>query len=650
MIDTSHSSWDAAEIQGVAEIASEIKALLGARVLRFQPSVAYARRDDGPMSWHFFLVAALGGLAGLPLLTSQPVARSSLPLAGSRPLVVEKNVQARMRDGVILRADIYRPDVTERLPALLQRTPYSKAPSREDSMFQRLAAHGFVVVVQDTRGRYMSDGVARPHDEGEDGYDTIEWVAQLPYVNGRVGTFGGSYSATTQLLAAPLRPPHLVAVFPSSSYNSRYDMVFQGGAFYLADGLSWNLGQAVDVRRRQLQPTADRDGAIGLNESERQLLTNQWMWHVPLDTMDAMELRRYMPAYFEMLQHPTYDTFWQTFDVEARHGEFDVPAYHLTGWYDTLLNGTLRNFAGLRRHARSARARENQRIVIGPWTHARPTPRSTTIGDVDFGPTAGFDLEALMYDWFDYWLKNAQTPGLSRAPVRLFVMGANVWRDEQEWPLARAVPTPFYFHSAGAANSLDGNGSLSHAKPGDEPPDRFVYDPWHPVPTGQRGGYSRTPSDQRGVEMRQDVLVYTSAPLETAVEVTGPIEVRLWAASSATDTDFTAKLVHVLPDGTARMLTDGILRARYRESKTRPVLLRPGQPEELRIDVGATSNLFGAGHRIRVEISSSNFPRFDRNPNTGAAFGTSSQLLRAQQVVFHDVRRPSHMVLPIVRR
>jgi putative CocE/NonD family hydrolase len=598
-------------------------------------------------------IAAVTLVAALRFVEGQDAAgprRSGPPADAGPKIIVERNLEARMRDGVILRADVYRPDTAERLPALLQRTPYSKNPGREDSAVRRLAAHGFVVVVQDTRGRYMSDGVARPHDEGEDGYDTIEWVATLPSVNGRVGTFGGSYSATTQLMAAPLRPPHLVAMFPSSSYNSRYDMVFQGGAFYLADGLSWNLGQGADVRRRILDPGVNRDGPIGMSETERQMFASHWIWHVPLKAMDAMELRRFAPAYFEMIGHPSYDEYWKTFDIEARHADFEVPAYHFTGWYDTLLNGTLRNFAGLRQHARTSRARSSQRLVVGPWTHSRPTPRSTTIGDVDFGPNAGFDVEAVMRDWFDYWLKDARTGVLSRAPVRLFVMGANTWRDEQEWPLARAAPTAFYLHSLGGANTLDGNGSLSDKRPADEPADRFVYDPWNPVPTGARGGYSRIPADQRQLERRHDVLVYTTAPLASPIEVTGPVEVRLWASSSASDTDFTAKLVDVFPDGTARMLTDGILRARYRRSKSAPVLLEPGRPEEMTIDVGATSNLFATGHRIRVEISSSNFPRFDRNPNTGMAFAESAELRRAEQTVFHDAQRPSRLVLPIVSR
>ena len=576
---------------------------------------------------------------------------AQLPVSDAAPRVIlEKNVEARMRDGVVLRADVYRPDTVERLPVLLERTPYSKNPGREDNLFRRLAGKGYVVIVQDTRGRYTSDGVARPHDEAEDGYDTIEWAAGLRYANGRVGTFGGSYLATTQLLAAPLRPPHLVAMFPSSSYNSRYDMVFQGGAFYIADGLGWNLGQGADVRRRRTDPTVSRDGAIGMTPDERQGFTNEWLWHVPLETIDAMSIREYAPGYFAMLDHPSYDDYWRTFDVEARHHEFDVPAFHITGWYDALANGTIRNFAGLKRNARSASARDGQRLIVGPWTHATPTMSTTTIGDVNFGPRAGFDSEALIVEWFDYWLKNRPTGVLGRAPVRLFVMGANTWRDEQEWPLSRAVNTPFYLRSGGNANALTGDGTLVRAAATNEPADHFVYDPAKPVPTGARGGYSRAPSDQREVERRADVLVYTSPVLDAPIEVTGPITLELWAASSGTDTDFTAKLVDVQPDGTARALTDGILRARYRKSKMTPTLLTPGQPELMTIDVGATSNMFLAGHRIRIEISSSNFPRFDRNPNTGAPFGESAELRVVTQTILHDGQHPSRIILPVVPR
>ncbi|MFI5311684.1 MAG: CocE/NonD family hydrolase, partial [Gemmatimonadales bacterium] len=593
------------------------------------------------------LLALAAGLA----LFSGGAARAAWPPAegrGACAVTKETNVEAKMRDGVILRADVYHPVGDARLPALLERTPYSKNPGRGENRFSRMAAHGDVVVVQDTRGRYTSDGVARPHDEAEDGYATIEWVATLPWVNGRVGTFGASYGATTQLMAAPLRPPHLVALAPYSSYSSRYDMVFQGGAFYLADGLSWNLGQAADVRRRRLTPDADRDGAIGMTQAERQAFNADWLWRVPLKSIDVMDLRRDAPGYWWMLDHPSYDEYWKIFDIESRHGEFEVPAQHLTGWYDALLNGTLRNFSGLRAHARTAKARDAQRIVIGPWTHSGPTSRSTSIGTVDYGPDAGFDAEGLMFDWFDQWLKDRPTGVLARAPVRLFVMGTNTWRDEKEWPLARSASTPFYVHSNGAANSLTGDGTLSRAAPANEAPDHFEYDPAKPVSTGARGGYSRSPSDQREVERRPDVLVYTSAALDAPLEVTGPINADVWLSSSATDTDITVKLVDVLPDGTARALTDGILRARYRKSKTTPVLLTPGRPEKLTVDVGATSNVFLPGHRIRIEISSSNFPRFDRNPNTGAPFGEGAELVRAQQTILHDAEHPTRVILPVV--
>jgi len=587
----------------------------------------------------------------LAVLSALPLRAGAQDTRAAGPVRVERNVEARMRDGVILRADVYRPQTPRRLPALLHRTPYSKNPEQENSLYHRLAAAGFVVVAQDTRGRYMSDGVAVPHDEGKDGYDTVEWVASLPFVDGRVGMFGGSYGATTQLLAAAERPPHLTALFPSASYASRYDMVFQGGAFYLADGLGWNLGQAMDTRRRTFSPNANRDSAIGLSAPDRRRLREEWMWQLPLNTMEALEVRRFSPGYFDMLAHPSFDDFWRTFDVGARHDRFRVPAHHLTGWYDALLNGTLANYSGLRQYAEGDLARRNQRLVVGPWTHARPSASSTRIGDVDFGPDAGLDSEALMIRWFQYWMGPLKPEDFPGPPVRIFVMGENRWRDEREWPLARARTTPLYLASDGQANSAAGNGRLVWSPSADaQPRDTFTYDPARPVPTGSAGAYSRAPTDQREIEARPDVLVYSSPPLSEPLEVTGPVRLALWASSSATDTDFTARLVDVHPDGSARALTDGILRARYRRSRTAPELLVPGKPEEFLIEVGATSILFGRGHRIRLEVSSSNFPRFDRNPNTGAPFGTGAELRTAHQTILHDAIHPSRLLLPVVAR
>jgi putative CocE/NonD family hydrolase len=565
-------------------------------------------------------------------------------------VTIQKNVPARMRDGVTLRSDIYRPSAPGSYPALLQRTPYSKNDRGAARRFSAIAARGYVVIVQDTRGRYMSDGVAVPHDEADDGYDSVQWAASLPGVNGKVGMFGGSYLATTQLEAATRQPPALVALYPASSYNRRHDMVFQGGAFYLSDGLGWNLGQAMDVRRRMLTPDADRDGPIGLTPEHSKLLRSTWLWHLPLKSFNQLDLDRLAPGYQQMLAHPDADRFWAPADIEAHHDKFRVPAFHLTGWYDTLLMGTLRNFSGLRARAASEQARQFQRIVIGPWTHARPSLDTRRIGDVDFGPNAGFDSDGAMLAWFDYWLHGKNADAIKTAPVRLFVMGENRWRDEQEWPLARAKPTAYYLRSSGKANTLNGDGRLDLQAPDREPPDRYTYDPKNPVPTGAAGGYSRVPMDRRTVEQRADVLVYSTPPLSEDVEVTGPLAATMWITSDARDTDFTATLVDVFPDGTARALGDGILRVRYRAGKHEQKLLTPGEPTEITIDLGATSNLFRAGHRIRLEVSSSNFPRFDRNPNTGGVFGEDRDVRIAQQTILHDAAHPSRLILPIVPR
>ena len=588
----------------------------------------------------------------LALVVTALVRGAAAPPPPSPSIIVEKNVPARMRDGIVLRADVYRSSAfSEPLPVLLQRTPYSKNDEGAAERFGAIAARGFIVVAQDTRGRYTSDGVAVPHDEALDGYDSVQWAAGLPGSNGRVGMFGGSYLATTQLEAATLQPPALKALFPASSYARRHDMVFQGGAFYLSDGLSWNLGQAIDVRRRVLTPAVDRDSPIGLDAEQRQMLRDRWYWHLPLKSFNELDLRRFAPGYFQMLDHPSFDSFWDPADIQKRHDQFLAPAFHLTGWYDTLLTGTLKNFSGLRANAATDTARKYQRIVIGPWTHARPTLKSTSIGDVSFGPNAGFDSEGAMIRWFDYWLKDGDRSAVETAPVRLFVMGANQWREEQEWPLARAKQTPYYLSSGGHANTAAGDGVLSTGTPAARATaDHYTYDPAKPAPTGSSGGYSRTPADQRELEQRQDVLVYTSAQLTEDIEVTGPLVLTLWIQSSAKDTDFTGKLVDVFPDGTARALADGIRRARYRNGPTAPALLTPGRPTEITIDLGATSNLFRAGHRIRLEVSSSNFPRFDRNPNTGGAFGEDKDVRQAEQAILHDAAHPSRLILPVVPR
>lgn len=568
------------------------------------------------------------------------------------PTIMEHNVEVPMRDGIILRADVYRPDAPGRFPVLLQRTPYSKNPEANAPRHHTTASRGFVVIVQDTRGRYTSDGEARPHDEGADGFDTVEWAAGLPYSNGRVAMYGGSYLATTALQAAAEGPEGLVAIQASAAYSSRYhDLVYQGGAFYLRDGLAWNLGQAADVRRRTLFPEADRDRPIGLSPHQRRLFEESWLWHVPLETMDALDLRSFAPNYFEMLDQPRYGPYWEPSNLRVRQSGFRVPVLHVVGWYDVFAAGTIRNFTGIRQEGGSPHARQNQRLIVGWWAHSTPGPGTTTLGEVDFGPEAAIDVAGERDRWLDCWLTDTGCESVQAAPVRIFVMGENRWRDEHEWPLARSEFTAFHLRSQGQANTRHGDGRLNlEPPPADEAPDHFLYDPWDPVPTGPLVGYSRLPVDHREIQERPDVLVYSTEPLDEPLEVTGPVTATLWIASSAPDTDFTAKLLDVHPDGTARLLTDGIQRTRFRSSDTLPEPLVPGEPTRITVELGVTSNLFRAGHRIRLEVSSSNFPRFDRNPNTGGPFGEEAELHTAQQTVFHDARRPSRVVLPVIPR
>ena len=364
------------------------------------------------------------------------------------------------------------------------------------------------------------------------------------------------------------------------------------------------------------------------------------------------EAGKSIPYYQDWIDHPDYDVYWKRLAIDERYGDVTVPVLQIRGWYDFFTSGTFNNFIGVREKGSSELARTSQKAVIGPWVH--PASTITHAGVVDFGKDSIVDLRSLELKWFDRWLKGMSNGIDSEPALRIFVMGVNQWRDENEWPLARTRFTPFYFHSGGSANSIVGDGKLSPQPPEDEPPDRFAYDPAFPTPT--HGGcnccspeyVSWGAYDQRPVEFRNDVLVFTSGPLEEDLEVTGPVTVRLYASSDARDTDFTAKLVDVHPDGYAVNLCDGIIRGRYRESTSRQELLDPGTIYQFTIDLWPTSNVFLKGHRVRVDISSSNFPRFDRNPNTGNRFGKDAEMRIANQTVYHGAEHQSHIVLPVI--
>lgn len=575
-------------------------------------------------------------------------------------VVVEHNVPATMRDGTVLRADIYRPAGEKKHPVLLQRTPYDKSflPWAALTLDPIKAARaGYVVIIQDVRGRWESEGAkfCPYRDEFGDGYDTVEWAALLPYSDGNVGMHGYSYYGMTQWQAASTQPPHLRAIMPFSAAMDFFGR--RGGALDLAIVIGWIL--------RLAGPNAimrDTSGAKDFMALVRAIDRIEDAFRaLPMEDISALRLGGgFAPYFYDVLRHDTYDDFHKKLSMIDKHKQVQVPALIFTGWYDTLLDCNLQHFTLTRREAESPVAREQSRLVVGPWAHLGILD---SVGQLNFGLAASTaslylkgDLTFQALSWFDYWLKGIQNRVNEEPPVKLFVMGDNVWRDENEWPLARAQYVPFYFHSNGKANSLHGDGVLSPISPREEPEDQFTYDPHKPVPT--RGGnhilpmyYPRGPVSQLDVEERDDVLVYTSDVLSEDVEVTGPVAVKLYAASDAADTDFTAKLVDVYPDGRAYNIVDGIIRARYRNGpEARPTLVPPNAVVEYTVDLWSTSNVFKQGHRMRVEVSSSNFPHFDRNPNTGELSYKAKRMIGALQTVFHDAQRPSHILLPIIRR
>ncbi len=569
----------------------------------------------------------------------------------------EKNVPATMRDGTTLYADVYRPDSAGQFPVILLRLPYGKQLAEVFGDHEYFPARGYVVVVQDGRGRFESEGEYYPLiDEAQDGYDTVEWAALLPYANGMVGTQGQSYLGATQYQLAPTRPPHLRCAFPVSAgadYHQGW-VYHTGGAF----SLGWQIPYAIFLARNtidrkgikdQLWPKVRSDLLRAINFGNP--LSPEAYQRLPL-TYWADLLEEVAPYLRDYFTHPDEGPYWWPINIERQHHNVSIPMYHVSSWYDIFLRDALVHFCGLQSRAMTPEARGGQKLLLGPWAHLFPytAPISGGTGDIDFGPNAAIELHDTQLRWFDYWLKGVDTGIAEEAPIRLFVMGTNQWRDEYEWPLARTRYTPYYFHSQGKANSLNGDGGLSAEPPQDEPEDHYEYDPANPVPTC--GGNTLIirvgVADQREVESRQDVLVYTGDPLEARLEVTGTLKVVLYASSSATDTDFTAKLVDVRPDGYAQNIADGILRARYRESLSNPSLMTPGEPYEFSIDLWATSHVFLPGHCIRVEVASSNFPRFDRNLNTGGDQATGTQFQTAQQTVLHDSKFRSHILLPVI--
>ena len=635
-----------------------------------------ARRRPAP----YLLLAALAacspdggesdGLAGAA--TSPQAADEAKPEGAPYPrpegafeVRLKPTVMVAMRDGVRLATDLYFPvGAAEPLGTIQIRTPYGKMSHRNpESAARFFASHGFAVAVQDMRGRFQSEGeyVVSGSDRA-DGYDLISWLEEQPWSNGRIGTYGCSYLGENQMqLSAERHPAHAAALPQAAGGSYRYFGVIFGGVTELAASLGWFRGAGTKVFYR-VPPGTPRDVVLQVEEMFNPAPTPPELdfaeaWRT-LPFIDMLKEAGAPPTDFEdFVSHEPGDPWWLPFGYVQPTDRFDVPALHINSWYDLGVNETLKLFNLLRENADSPRGRDHQYAIISPTDHCTSeiATASTVVGERELGD-ARLRYWDIYLDWFEHWLKDEDGEVLTMPKLQYYLMGANEWRSAETWPVEGTEFRRLYLHSAGSANTRQGDGRLAWDPPSDEqPPDRFTYDPGNPVPTvggpvcctgtanAPAGGF-----DQGEVEDREDVLVYTSEPLDEGLEVTGPIELVLWVSSSARDTDFTGKLVDVYPDGTAFNVQEGVLRARYREGYGQKLWMEEGGVYELRIDLQATANYFGPGHRIRVEVSSSSFPRWERNLNTGGNNYDETEWVVAENAVHHTGLRASHVLLPVV--
>ncbi len=537
-----------------------------------------------------------------------------------------------MRDGVRLAADLFLPKPGGKWPTVLVRTPYNRK-SPPNASYRYFVRRGYAVVIQDVRGRFASEGVfGSMVQEGPDGNDTIRWISSQPWSDGSVVMAGSSYIGMTEWWAAIQDNPHLVAISPSTSGDDEYiDRYYSnGGALQAGHRLLWlaeNLTPPSHVRP----------------------LFRSYIGHVPLRTADLLATGQVLPTWRLAVSHPSRDAFWKSASIREQIGRVSVPVLSFGGWFDSYAPSDLDAFSRLAKRGGSIET------WIGPWAHD-PGWRFPTRS---FGPEADIPFRLKQADWFDRWNRKPREGSAveKTSPLlHIFVMGPNVWREEREWPLARTRFTPLYLGSSGHANTRMGDGTLQWQPLRKSPNDTFTYDPKDPVPT--TGGaicceatiMPPGPLDQSSVETRPDVLVYTSSPLGNELEVTGPVRAVLYVSTSVNDTDFTAKLVDVQPDGKPLLVTDGIQRLRYRLSLDQPVFVKRNTAYQVSVDCGVTSYVFAPGHRIRVEISSSNFPRFDRSLNSPRPNSDETKLTKARQTMYHEKGYPSAIILPLTPR
>ncbi len=558
--------------------------------------------------------------------------------SGFMGIIEELEVEVPMRDGVILRGNLWRPDAPGSFPALLVRTPYGKAAAGHE----RYVRAGYAVMVQDTRGRYASDGefVLFSEDEtpdGRDGYDTIEWLAEQPWCDGKVGTFGASYGGWMQWEAAALAPPSLKAMV-AYTIPTELTGVDWWGSFRPGRRIKWWLTtMAPDLRRRagMSPPHTVAEARTIFEETELSL----WLGLLPYQ-----DLPRHMP---EPLA--TYARNWLADPARPRwrfaekHATITVPNLDFSGYFDHC-NGSIDHLPGMQANAATALAREQSKLILGPYNHGGFGTRK--FGDIDFGPAAQFDITDIIIRWFDHWLKGLDNGVDREPPLRYLVMGSGQWKSAETWPPPGAEPAEYFLHSDGQANPVSACGSLSRELPCDEPGDAYTFDPRDPTPTLWTVGLFTLPSDRRKLEYRDDILYYCTEPLTEEVEIAGHPQVVLYASSSAPDTDFFARLVDEDPEGIALEICYGMVRARHRNSWEQEELIEPGEAVEYRIELGATACRFQKGHRIRLEICSADFPNHDRNHNTGGDDLAEMEMQPADQTVHHSAAWPSRIILP----
>ena len=568
----------------------------------------------------------------------------------------ETNVPIPMRDGTVLRGDVYRPSGPGRWPVILGRIPYGKHKPRYRSLHMdcvRAVSRGYAVVIQDVRGRHASDGEFYPFRyEDEDGFDTVEWCGAQPWSDGNVGMFGMSYHGTTQWLAAVEAPPSLKAIAPGLTSADFYDSwTYLGGAFHLWWTGQWSAGFSLDNLRGTQPEKADTISELRRWTRDPLAIAR----HLPVRDMPA--LKGVADYYYDWLDHPTYDDYWKALGAWERLANTRVPALNIGGYYDGFIRGTLRCYQGMKENGSTDQSREQQHLVLGPWIHSHLLPPSA--GQRHFGGGASgdaIDYHGMVLAWHDHWLKGEDNGVESDPRVYYFVMGENAWRQDESWPPAGASVRPYYLGSDGKANSSGVDGVLSQEPPRErEAYDTYLYNPLNPVQTvggpylpGIPGIVEAGAAEQGAVDRREDVLVYTSAPMESNLEVIGEVSLVLWAVTTAPDTDWTAKLTIVEPDGSSYNLCEGMLRASCRESLETPSAIEPGRAYEYRIDLGPTGIRFKSGQRFRLQITSSNFPVFARNLGTGGQVHQAEEAVTAIQTILHDAAHPSRLLLPVV--